>query len=308
MRCQTMRQILAAVVVLLVGFVGPAVADDDVTIVAPASEAAEGLDLHAVSELFKEAENLEAFERSLNDPEVGVNNLDLDGNGEVDFIRVVEEVAGETHVIILQALLAEDEFQDVATIEIERSGDDEYNLQVHGNEVIYGPHYYVVPAHVHVHWPIVHWIYRPHYHPYRSAFYFGVHPHWWRPYRPVTLTVYRTRTVRYTTRATFSVTRTSRVRTVSKVRYTPRNSTRVTKRTAVAVGPGGVKAGRSVTTTKAGVKKTKNPRTGATTSVKKGTKKTTDGNARAKKTTKKKTAKKKPKKKGAKKTRKKKQR
>jgi len=73
----------------------------------------------------------------------------------------------------------------------------------------------------------------------RSAFYFGFHPPWWRPYRTVNVTVYRTRTVRFTTRTTFSVTRTSRVRTVSSVRYTPRSSTLVKKRTAVAVGPNG---------------------------------------------------------------------
>lgn len=34
-------------------------AQEDITIVAPASEAAEGLDLKAVSELFKDSENFE---------------------------------------------------------------------------------------------------------------------------------------------------------------------------------------------------------------------------------------------------------
>ncbi len=62
-------------------------AQEEITVVAPTSEAAEGLDLKAVSELFKDSENLEEFEKALNDPEVGINNLDLDENGEVDFIR-----------------------------------------------------------------------------------------------------------------------------------------------------------------------------------------------------------------------------
>ncbi|HSO76387.1 MAG TPA: hypothetical protein VLU47_16255, partial [Blastocatellia bacterium] len=113
-------------------------AQDQVTVVAPTSEAASGLDLKAVGELFKDSKNLEEFEKALNDPQVGVNNLDLDDNGEVDFIRVVEEVAGDTHVIVLQAPLGKTEFQDVATIEVEKASGDQYNMQVTGDETIYG--------------------------------------------------------------------------------------------------------------------------------------------------------------------------
>ena len=39
----------------------------------------------AVAELFKDSKDLEAFEKALNDSEVGINNLDLDEDGEVDF-------------------------------------------------------------------------------------------------------------------------------------------------------------------------------------------------------------------------------
>jgi len=206
--------------------------DEKVTIVTPTSEAAEGLDLNVVSELFKDSKNLEEFEKALNDPETGVNNLDLDENGEVDFIRVVEETADDTRLIILQVPLGDEEFQDIATIEVEKGGDEEYNLQVHGNEDIYGVDYYVAPTVVHIHtWPIIVWLYGPVYHPYRSVYYWGHYPHWWRPYHPVTVNVYHTRTVRYRAHATFSVTKTSRVRTVSRVKYQPRSSTLVKKST-----------------------------------------------------------------------------
>ena len=198
----TQRFLTSAVLLLLLAAYGLVSAQEDVTIVAPTSAAAESLDLMAVSELFKDSENLEEFEKSLNDPDVGINNLDLDDNGEVDFIRVVEDVGEDTHVIILQAVLGEDEFQDVATIEVEKADDEAYNMQVHGNDVIYGVDYYVAPTYVHIHtWPMIRWIYRPVYRPYRSVFYFGHHPRWWRPYRPVTINVYRTRTVGFTKRA-----------------------------------------------------------------------------------------------------------
>ena len=247
-------------------------AQQDVTIVAPTSEVADGLDLKAVSVLFQDSENLESFERALNDSETGINNLDLNEDNEADFIRVVEQADGDARLIILQVPLAENEFQDVATIEVEKTEDDAYNMQVHGNAVIYGYDYYVAPAHVHIHtWPIISWMYGPLYRPYRSVFRIGFYPRWYRPHRPVSLHVYRTRTVRFTGRTTFAVRNTSRVRSVTKINYKPRSSNLVTKKTKVTVTT--KRNGRTTTVTKS-VKKTRNTKTGKTT-VKKGTKKTT---------------------------------
>jgi hypothetical protein len=210
-----------------------AIAEDNITIIAPTSQVADGLDLQAVSEVFTETNNLEDFEKALNDPDEGINNLDLDGNGEVDYIRIVEEMSGAAHLIILQAAIGKDEFQDVATIEVEKV-DDNYTMQVHGNVLIYGENYYYHPTHVRIHtWPIITWIYRPVYRPYHSRFYFGFYPRWWRPFHPVHHKVYRTRIVRYTGRNTFVVKRVSHVRTINRIKYKPRTSVRVSKRVSV---------------------------------------------------------------------------
>jgi hypothetical protein len=228
------------ILLMLAACVGLASAQET-AVVTPASEAAEGLDLQAVGELFKDAENLEEFEKALNDPETGVNNLDLDDNGEVDYIRVIEEVYDDTHIIILQVPLGEDEYQDVATIEVEKSGDDEYNMQVSGNEDIYGEDYYVAPSVVHIHtWPIIAWMYRPAYRPYVSVYRFGYYPRWWVRRRPVTVTVYNTRLVRYRKKPVFVHTRTRRVTHVRTVRYKPRSSRLVKKRTVVRTPRGKV--------------------------------------------------------------------
>ncbi len=204
-------------------------AGEEVT-VKSVSEAAQGLDLQAVGELFKESENLEDFEKSLNDPEVGVNNLDLDENGEVDFIRVVEEVNGDAHVIILQDCLGEDEFQDVATIEIDKS-DENYDMQVQGNEELYGTDYYVESTNVHIHaWPIITWLYRPAYRPYWSVYHFGSYPWWWRVRHPLLHPMYRNRADVYTQRAGFRFTRTPRVVVRTRVKYHPHSSTLVKRK------------------------------------------------------------------------------
>ncbi len=215
----------------------------DVTVVAPTSEAAEGLDLQAVAELFKDSKDLETFEKKLNDPDLGINNLDLDNNGEIDFIRVVEEVGDDAHVIILQVPLAKDQYQDVATIEVEKNDTENYNMQVRGNVLIYGPDYYITPIHVHVHtWHIIPWIFHPRYHPYRSLFYFGNYPPWWRPWKPVHLNVYRTRVVKINVSASFQITKTSHVTRVTKVNYKPSSSTLVKKQTSVTrTGDGDVR-------------------------------------------------------------------
>jgi len=246
-------------------------AKDNVTIVAPTSVAAEGLNLQAVSELFTETANLEAFEQALNHPDEGINNLDLDGNGEVDFIRVVEQVIDDSHLIILQAAIGADEFQDVATIEIEKSADS-YAMQVRGDEIIYGTNYYYAPpAHVHIAaWPIIAWIYRPVYRPYHSRFHFGLYPRWWRPFRPLHRNVYHNRIVRFTKSNRFVIGHKSRLRSIHRFNYKPHRSVRVTKRVHVNKN----KRGGKTTTVTRGVKKTTNHRTGKTT-VKKGVKKTT---------------------------------
>ena len=54
-------------------------------------------------------------------------------------------------------------------------------------------------------------MYGPVYRPYRSVFYFSYYPRYYRPWTPVRIHVYRTRTVHYTTRRNFTVVRTSRV-------------------------------------------------------------------------------------------------
>lgn len=111
----------------------------------PATEAGEDLDLYGVLELFRVAENLEALEKALNEEASEVNNLDLDGNGEVDYIRLEEHVSGNAHVIVLQVPLGENDFQDVADIEIEKLGENDYTLQIVGNEELYGPNYIIEP-------------------------------------------------------------------------------------------------------------------------------------------------------------------
>lgn len=252
-----MNKFLITFATLTLGLVS-VLAQDGATVVTANSEAAAGLDLYAVAELFKNSETLEKFEQSLNDPQTGINNLDLDQNGEVDFIRVTEKTADDTHLIILQTPITESEFQDVATIAVERESGEKHNLHIQGDTVLYGANYYVVPANNNFSaWNVVRWIFRPNYQAYVSPYGYRVLPRWWGVRRPVAFNVYRTRTVAFVGRRNFVASRTVTVRTVNKINYHPRASTIVTRRTNVTrtttttATPGTVVHTRTVTTTKA---------------------------------------------------------
>ncbi len=151
----------------------------------PATAQAQNLDLAAVLSVFQNSNGLEDFEKKLNEDE-GVNNLDLNGDSLVDYIRVMEKEEGEYRVIIMQAIVADNEFQDVAYINIKKSGEEKYEVQAEGSDVIYGKNYYVSPeptVHVHIHtWPVWSYMYVPNYRYYYSPYYYGYYPRWYRRY------------------------------------------------------------------------------------------------------------------------------
>lgn len=157
--------------------------------------------LDGALELFKNAESPEAFEKALNTENNYVNNLDLNNDGDIDYIRVIDHSEEEAHALVLQAIVAKEEFQDIAVIEIEKTGDTEAILQIIGDEDIYGEEmimepfeeeaggkgpdsYEAVRLVVNVWlWPSVRYIFRPGYvlwvSPWRWLFY----PRWWQPWR-----------------------------------------------------------------------------------------------------------------------------
>ena len=65
----------------------------------------DNLNLYAVMDLFRNSETLEEFERSLNDRDARINNLDLNGDWRVDYIAVSDYRDGKVHTIVLRAVL-----------------------------------------------------------------------------------------------------------------------------------------------------------------------------------------------------------
>lgn len=158
----------------------------------------DNLDLHAVLDAFKNAQSVEEFEKKINEKDSKINNIDLDEDDEVDYIQVIDNTEGDAHALVLRVDVSETESQDIAVIELEKTGDENATIQIVGDEDIYGDDYIIEPTEtvtsgnmppafivVNVwRWPSVRFIYGPAYRPWRSPWRWRHYPAWWKPWRP----------------------------------------------------------------------------------------------------------------------------
>ena len=164
----------------------------------------DNLDLYAVLDLFQKSKTIEAFEKSLNDEKTKINNLDLNLDKKVDFIKVVTKKDGDSYTFILQVDVNKKETQDVAVILLDKDKKGKIGLQIVGDEELYGKDYVIepkgnssvtanpayvgpdpvtkdVPASTTVvvqSAPIVQYVYSPAYVPYAPPYSYGYYPPW----------------------------------------------------------------------------------------------------------------------------------
>lgn len=164
--------------------------------------------LEGALEMFKKAESPEQFEKMINTEDNKVNNLDLNGDGDIDYIKVIDKAEGDAHAFILQAAVSDSESQDIAVIELEKTGGNNAAVQIVGDEDIYGEQVIVEPAGENARtttsaqartrsvattnvvvnvwaWPVVHRVYAPGYVVWVSPWGWRARPVWWHPWRPV---------------------------------------------------------------------------------------------------------------------------
>jgi hypothetical protein len=159
-------------------------AQNKTTVNATSSEISDNLDLRAVASIFGDSKDLADFEFRLNDPKAQISNLDLNNDNQVDYLRVIESIEGNAHLIVIQAVLGHDQFQDVATVEVEKDNNNRMQVQVVGDSYMYGRNYIYEPVYVNV--PIIYnYFWAPNYRPYYSAWNWGYYPTYyygWNPY------------------------------------------------------------------------------------------------------------------------------
>lgn len=174
--------------------------------IPPLGLAGDNLDLYAVLDLFQKSKTIEAFEKSLNDEKEKINNLDLNLDKKVDFIKVVTNKKDESYQFILRIDVSKTESQDVAVILLDKNKDGKISLQIVGDEELYGKNYVIEPkgnssvtanpgytgdnpvtvnvpastttVQVVQSAPIVQYVYSPAYVPYVPPYYYGFYPPW----------------------------------------------------------------------------------------------------------------------------------
>ncbi len=161
-------------------------------------EASKGLDLESLVGIVKEVKTAEEFESTLNQPN-GINNLDLNGDGKVDYINVTEygskAKASKAYGFSLTTEVEKGEVQELATVEMTSSG-NQVDVQVGGNEQIYGRGSYY-----NSYFPVssfLLWSYLLTPHPfYASPWGYGYYPGSYYPYSRVPYGAYSSRTEQY---------------------------------------------------------------------------------------------------------------
>lgn len=181
------------------------------------------LDLYAVLEVFQKSKTIEDFEKSLNDSKTGVNNLDLDKDKKVDFIKVITNKEEDDFSFVLQVPVSKTENQDVAVIFVSKDKEGKVSIQIVGDEDMYGKNYVVEPKGgnsaggstvnpgytgggsetmnlpaqtaptttvVVQSAPIVQYVYSPAYVPYYPPYYYGYYPPYYHPIVPIAFGIF----------------------------------------------------------------------------------------------------------------------
>ena len=162
-----------------------------VTVEAINNDISYSLDLKAVASIFGDSRTLEDFERRLNDYDAQISNLDLNSDGEIDYLRVIETSENNLHLIVIQAILDRDVFQDVATIVVERDRNRRTYVQVIGDPYMYGYNYIIEPVYLRT--PrIFSWFWTPRYKRWYSPYYWGYYPRHYHHRRPIEINLYLT--------------------------------------------------------------------------------------------------------------------
>jgi hypothetical protein len=177
----------------------------------------DNLDLFAVLNIFQQSKTIEDFEKTLNLKETGINNLDLNLNDTVDFIKVVTKQEGTDFTFILQDDISKTEVQDIAVILVSKDKDGKVSMQIVGDKDLYGKDYVIEPKPVAPaatpnpaytgadpvtaspaestvvvveSAPIVQYVYSPVYVPYYPPYYYGYYPPYHAAFTVMAVSVY----------------------------------------------------------------------------------------------------------------------
>jgi len=185
-----MKTKIVSLFIVLLFTLGSTYAQKRVIAKTTSYDISDNLDLEAVVSLFGDSKNLEDFEQRLNDPDNQISNLDLNGDGYIDYLRVVEASTEGSYLVIIQAVIGENSYQDIATLDVENTHNAKRQIIIIGDPYMYGPDYVIEP--VFIHSPVIFdFFWGPHYKPWNSPYYWGYYPPVYHHRKPFSTVRYR---------------------------------------------------------------------------------------------------------------------
>lgn len=184
-----MKTKLASLLVVLSLITTLCMAQKKITVEAQNSDISNNLDLKAVATAFGESSDLQEFEKKLNDYDSQISNLDLNKDGQVDYLRVIEKTENGIHVVEIQAVLDKDVYQDVASIVVEKDQNNNPTVQVIGDPYIYGNNYIIEPFYAYTP-SIFSFFWGSNYYSWNSPYYWGYYPTYYHHCRPYEINDY----------------------------------------------------------------------------------------------------------------------
>lgn len=246
----------------------------------------DSLNLQAIGATAVKARSAQELEQLLNDPNTGLNNLDLENSGSVNYINVTEVPSGTSelmfsphslmasaslislvatqlspgvHTFRLSTQLSDGTVVQLADINITISG-SQAQVAVQGNQQFYPQNNYVQSTVSASDLLLLAYIMTPHavfYHPY---YHYGYYPSYYHVYHPVSRSVYvshsqsYTRSYKYTTvtksSPSFKQTSSPAIRQPGLSGSTSSQKSFSTRTPTKSVGSGGFGAPKASTTTK----------------------------------------------------------
>ena len=168
----------------------------NINVQAQSNDISYNLDLQAVASIFGESRDLQEFEMRLNDYDAQISNLDLNNDGEVDYLRVIESSENNVHLVVIQAVLDRDVYQDVASIVVDRSRYQKTYVQVIGDPYLYGDNYIIEPMYASTP-SIFSFFFGNIYSSWTSPYYWGYYPRYYHNRRPFEVNLYMSNVDRY---------------------------------------------------------------------------------------------------------------
>lgn len=182
-------RISSLIAILTIAFTIPGMARQRIQIEAVNNDISYSLDLKAIASIFGDSRDLEDFEQRINDYDSSISNLDLNNDGDVDYLRVIETSENNTHLVVIQAVLERDVYQDVATIVVERDRYRRSYVQIIGDPYIYGTNYIIEPVFYRT--PRIYsWFWSSNYNRWNSPYYWGYYPRYYNYRRPIEINIY----------------------------------------------------------------------------------------------------------------------